>query len=51
MHTNIIVSNFLLFFIAHGHYAEEICPHKVTSGDRFKATERFEALRKQVTGM
>ena len=51
MHTNIIVSNFLLFFIAHGHCAQEICPHKVTSGDRFKATERFEALRKQVTGM
>ena len=50
MHTNIIVSNFLLFFIAHGHYAQEICPHKVTSGDRFKATERFEALRKEVTG-
>ena len=49
MHTNIIISNFLIFFIAHGQYAEEICPQKVTSGDRFKATERFEALRKAVT--
>ena len=50
MHTNIIIINFLIFFVAHGQYAEGACPRKVTSGDRFKATERFEALRKEVTG-
>ena len=50
MNTNIIIINFLIFFIAHGQYAEEICPRKVSSGDRFKAAERFEALMKEVTG-